>query len=191
MTAPSPDRPVHALWRRLDVPGHDSCELVKMPDGYLLEGVALFLDARGPARIDYAVECDVAWGSRRGHLRATIGTARAEMRIQREASGEWSLNGALVPGLGDCLDLDFGFTPATNLLQTRRIALAIGASADVPAAWIEPPARSLVRLPQRYQRIGALAYRYDAPTSNYSETLEMDPSGFVRHYPGLWVLEAG
>lgn len=181
---------LQALWRRLDVPGHDVCALVTDGTGYRIDGVAVYLDARGPARIEYAVDCDGAWQSQGGHIRAAIGPSRQELRITRHATGVWTLNGDAVAGLYDCVDLDYGFTPATNLLQTRRIGLGVGDAADVPAAWIEPPTLALTRLPQRYERIADDRYRYDSPTAGYHETLEMHDSGFVRTYPGLWVLES-
>jgi hypothetical protein len=179
-----------ALWRRLDVPGHDYCQVSAYPSGYRLEGVAVYLDALGAARIDYAVECDARWRSLAGQVRASIGADRWDVRIVREPDGGWTLNDVAVPGLEDCEDLDYGFTPATNLLQTRRLALAVGDAADAPAAWMEPPGLTLTRLPQRYERIAEDRYRYDSPAAGYHETLEMHDSGFVRTYPGLWVLES-
>jgi hypothetical protein len=62
------------------------------------------------------------------------------------------VNSAAVPGLDGCIDLDFGFTPATNLLHLRRTGLAEGQEADVNVAWFDVPAGALTMLPQRYKR---------------------------------------
>ena len=35
--------------------------------------------------------------------------------------GDWKLNDVPVPELAHCVDLDLGFTPATNLMQLRRL----------------------------------------------------------------------
>jgi len=85
--------------------------------------------------------------------------------------------------------LDLGFTPATNLSQLRRIALAEGQAADVPVAWLDVATGSLVALPQRYERRTASTYWYEAPSVGYADLLEVAPSGFVRRYPGLWEAE--
>jgi hypothetical protein len=37
-------------------------------------------------------------------------------------SGVWRLNDLEISGLDECVDLDLGFTPATNLLPIRRLA---------------------------------------------------------------------
>ena len=41
-------------------------------------------------------------------------------------------NGEVVPGLESSVDLDLGFTPATNALQIRRLALAVGQLLHAP-----------------------------------------------------------
>jgi hypothetical protein len=87
------------------------------------------------------------------------------------------------------VDLDFGFTPATNMPQLRRFNLADGETADVNIAWYDFGVERLVVLPQIYRRIDARSYAYDSPTGNYRATLEVAPSGFVQLYPELWVME--
>ncbi|MDX1932545.1 MAG: putative glycolipid-binding domain-containing protein [Capsulimonadales bacterium] len=134
--------------------------------------------------------CDRKWITRSGNVRGRIAERTWELRIEHRTDGEWRWNGTPVPGLSDCRDLDFGFTPATNLLQMRRTTLAIGESADLPVAWLDLPEASLALLPQRYERLSATTYRYEAPTVGYSGVLEMNDSDFVRTYPGLWELDA-
>lgn len=95
-----------------------------------------------------------------------------------------------MPALGHCLDLDFGFTPATNLLQLRRLALQPGQAADAPAAWLDVATGTLRRLPQRYERRTEYSYWYEAPSVGYAGLLEILPSSFIRRYPGLWEAEA-
>ena len=50
--------------------------------------------------------------------------------------------------------------------------------------------RSLIELPQYYERRGEASYWYEAPTVPYRALLEIAPSGFVESYPGLWRLVA-
>lgn len=177
------------LWRRLDAPGHDACRLVRAAGGWRLEGTAVFRHQGEPARLGYGAECDGAWRSRRGEVRGWLGGRTVEHAIERTGAGEWTLDGAPVPGLGECLDLDLGFTPATNLLALRRLALAVGAAADAQAAWLDVAAGTLSPLPQRYQRRSETAYGYRAPRFGYAAVLEVDGDGFVRRYPDLWEAE--
>jgi hypothetical protein len=170
------------------VPGHDACRLVRTPTGHAIEGAAVFRDARGVAALRYAVACDVRWRARRGRVTGWAAGRPVDARIERTRAG-WTMAGDVVPRVADCLDLDFGFTPATNLLTLRRLALPIGGRAAFPVAWFDPGARTLVRLPQVYERVGAASYRYASPTTGYRAVLRIGPSGFVRLYPRLWAAE--
>ncbi len=175
-----------ALWRRLDTPGHDACRLAPADGGWRLHGTAVLLHEGEPARLDYHVRCDARWRTERGHIRGFIGARALDWRIVREPGGTWSVNGAAVPGLEGCVDLDVGFTPATNLTLMRRVALAPGQAAEVTVAWIDAPDGVLQPLPQRYERRSEHTYWYESPTSGYTALLEMTPAGFIRRYPGLW-----
>jgi len=177
------------LWRRLDTPGHDWCRLSQSDEGWRLEGSAVFRHDLGPARIDYFVSCDRSWKCRSGRVDGYIGDQSWHVRVDRTEAGSWRLDGAYVRGLEVCLDLDLGFTPATNVLQLRRAGLDVGEAADVPVAWLDLPEASLVLLPQRYERRDASSYWYEAPTVGYSGLLELDASGFARSYPQLWLME--
>jgi hypothetical protein len=177
------------LWRRLDTPGHDACRLVERPGGYKLRGAAVFLRGQGPALVNYSLVCDAGFRTQHGRVRGWLGDKRFRFHIERDAAGRWTCNGAIVEGLDDCIDLDYGFTPATNLAPIKRLGLRIGESAEAPAAWLNIPEGTLERLPQRYERRGPDCYWYEAPAVGYAALLEMTPAGFTRLYPGLWPLE--
>ena len=150
-----------------------------------MRGTAIFKADPGSAHIAYGVELDHDWRAQAGHVHGEIGEASIAHHMTYSRGG-WSLNGTPVAGLAHLRDLDFGFTPATNMPALRRAALAQGQSADLPAAWfdLEPP--GLAELPQHYRRQSQTQYDYHSPTAGYRAILELAPSGFVRVYPGLW-----
>jgi uncharacterized protein len=178
------------LWRRIDGPGHDACQLSRHEGGWKLEGTAVSRLGGLPACLTYTAACDASWRAQWGQVSGWIGERSVEFAIERLAEGQWTLNGVAVPGSEDCLDLDFGFTPSTNLLQLRRLALAEGQGADAPAAWLDVATGALDVLVQRYERRSSTTYWYEAPRFRYAELLEVDSSGFIRRYPGLWEAEA-
>ena len=177
----------HALWKRLDTPGHDAAFLLAADDGFELRGTAVFQSAQGPARIAYRIELDLGWSVRAGRVTGELGTQIIAHDIRRDDAG-WRLDGAAVDSLAHLHDLDFGFTPATNMTALRRVGLEVGQEADLPAAWfdVETTQPRLVELPQRYERRSENAYFYRSPSAGYEAVLEMAPSGFTRLYPGLW-----
>jgi hypothetical protein len=179
-----------ALWRRLDVPGHDACKLERSGDGWQIEGAAVFLHDGAPAQLRYRVACDRGWRTTEGEIRGWAGALRVAFLVARSSAGVWTVNGEVVAGMERCSDLDLGFTPATNLLQIRRMGLAVGQSADCPVAWLDAPGGELEILPQWYERRTETSYWYEAPAACYSGLLEVDANGFVRRYPGLWESES-
>jgi hypothetical protein len=177
------------LWRRLDVPGHDACRLVHERERWRLEGVAAFRENRAIAQIAYRVTCDNHWRALDAHVHGSLGSTTLDVGVRRSASGVWILNGEAVPDLKECVDIDLGFTPATNALQIRRIALEIGQAADVPVAWLDVATRTLSVLEQRYERRSETEYWYEAPRFDYSGVLVVNSTGFPTVYPGLWEQE--
>lgn len=172
------------FWRTLYAPGHDVARLVPTADGRRLSGTALWVQDGRPARLDYAVDLAADWTTREGRISGFVGDTAVDRHIVR-ADGRWSLDGTPLPELDDLVDLDFGFTPATNMQQLRRVGLQIGQEAEVPAAWIDFEG-GLSRLPQTYRRTGEETYAYASPTTGYAETLVIAPDGFAREYPTLW-----
>lgn len=177
------------LWRRLDVPGHDACALEETGEGWRLHGAAAFLHEGVPACLDYEVFCDAAWKGVAGTVRGWIGAETIDFEVARETDGAWTVNGEIVADLEGCVDLDLGFTPATNLSQIRRIALEVGEGTAVPVAWLDPSTGNLEVLHQRYERRSGGAYWYEAPRFRYAALLEVAPVGFVLRYPDLWQAE--
>ena len=176
-----------AAWIRLDRPGRDAALLRSNEGGWLLQGAAAFDHEAGSAAVAYRVEANARWETRRGIISGLLGDKTIQHEIERDNTG-WRLDGVRTEGLEGPVDLDYGFTPATNMLQLSRIALKPGESADVPVAWLDLDSASLIELPQSYERRGEASYWYEAPTVPYRALLEIAPNGFVQCYPGLWRL---
>ena len=174
------------LWRRLDQPGHDSCRLLARRGGWRLTGAAVFLDAGQPCHFHYEVDASTGWRARRARVRGYLGERAVDVRIHATAAGAWRLDGHAVHGLAGCVDLDLAFTPATNLLVLRRLALEVGQGAEAPAAYLRFPELDLVRLPQSYVRVSREEYAYRSPSTGYAGTLIVQDSGAVEEYPGLF-----
>lgn len=176
-----------ALWRRLDKPGHDAVLLIESGDGWSLSGTAVYRDDAGPAAVHYTVELDRGWRTRRGTVRGFVGERVFDHAIRREADG-WHLDGKHV-GLGHLLDLDYAFTPATNLQHLRRVSPAVGSTVDIPVCWFDVDFETLVELPQTYTRRDDNTYDYVAPSVPFEGTLVFAENGFARRYVDVWAME--
>jgi uncharacterized protein len=96
-----------------------------------------------------------------------------------------------VPELAGALDVDLGFTPATNTQPIRRIGLEVGESASVRSAWLRFPELRLEPLEQTYTREAEQSFRYRALVDGepFIARLDTDAFGRVLRYEGLWEAE--
>ena len=179
------------LWRRLDRPGHEAARLVFHAPFWQLTGTAVFAEGAVPCRLEYQVTCDPSWRTRHAQLTGWFGTRRIVCTISADAQQRWRLDGRESNAVEGCLDLDLSFSPATNLLPVRRLALPVGQAAPVRAAWLRFPECRLEPLDQRYHRIDTERYRYEsgAGAETFRAELRVTPAGFVAEYSGLWIAE--
>ena len=150
------------LWRRLDRPGHEAARLVFHAPFWQLTGTAVFAEGAVPCRLEYQVTCDPSWRTRHAQLTGWFGTRRIVCTISADAQQRWRLDGRESNAVEGCLDLDLSFSPATNLLPVRRLALPVGQAAPVRAAWLRFPECRLEPLDQRYHRMDTERYRYES-----------------------------
>jgi hypothetical protein len=173
------------LWRRVDAPGHESARVAARDGGWQLAGSSVFAHEGRPVRLDYAIACDAAWHTRSARVTGWIGAREVDVQIAVEA-GRWRLGGAECPPVAGCVDLDLNFSPSTNLLPIRRLALAPGQEAEVRAAWLRFPSLTLEPLDQRYRRLDATTYHYESGGGAFVRTLTVDAAGFVIRYPDFF-----
>ncbi|MEW5926557.1 MAG: putative glycolipid-binding domain-containing protein [Gemmatimonadota bacterium] len=177
------------LWRRLDVPGHDFARLSPREGGWLLAGTALFAHDGLPCRLDYRVLCDAAFRTESATVEGWAGREPVRHHLAADADRRWRLDGVEQPQVEGCIDVDLGFTPATNLLALRRLDLPVGAAAEVRSAWLDFPGFAMEPLPQTYHRTAELAYAYESHGAAFTAELRVNAAGFVVDYPGLWLEE--
>jgi hypothetical protein len=176
------------LWRRLDTPGHDTCRLEQEQTGWSLHGTAIFRHRSGPVSLSYSVQCDLRWKTLSGRVNGIAGDQHVDYFVSHQGKG-WSLNGEEVPGLEHLVDLDLSFTPATNLLQLRRVSILKNEPVQLPVAWLDFDTGRLTELKQTYQRRADMEVWYEAPSVGYKGLFALEPNGFIRHYPNLWEAE--
>ena len=154
-----------------------------------MSGLALISHDNTPTYIGYDVECDVAWHSLRCTVKASVGEEHMNLDIRRQGK-RWMVNGMDVAEVSGAEDIDLSFSPATNLLPIRRLALKVGDSGTISAAWVRFPEFRLELLEQTYTRLDDATYRYESGGGKFRCDLKVDGSGLVLDYPGLWSAES-
>ena len=178
------------LWRGFVLPGHETCRLFSQNSLWHVEGTAVFIHEKQPVRLNYQIICDTAWQTLSAEVEGWLGNSDIRIEIKTDPTHHWWLNGIEQPAVMSCIDLDLNFSPSTNLLPIRRLSLAVGEAADITAAWLRFPDFKLEPLPQRYSRLEETIYRYESAGGQFVADLNVNRSGFVLDYPGLWQSEA-
>lgn len=174
------------LWRRIDVEGMDACAFGMHGDGYMVSGTALYQHGNEPAKLDYRVCCNADWSSQSAWVGGWIGSVAKEFSVSRDHAGAWSIDGEDISEVSGLLDIDLGFTPATNTNAIKRVGLAIGEEVETTAVWLDTEEWRFKPLRQVYRRLSETEYAYCSPSHNYSANLVTDAFGIIRQYPQLW-----
>ncbi len=186
MQAARPSLPRRVVWRRLDVEGMDACAFDPDRSGHILSGAALCVEDAEPARFEYRVSCDSDWASRSARVTGWQGAARREVSLSRDPRGIWTVDGHEIDWATGLLDIDLGFTPATNTNAIKRLGLAIGDEVETTAIWLDAGDWRVKPLRQAYRRLSETEFLYLSPDHDYSARLVVDDFGIVRLYPRLW-----
>ena len=178
--------PITVLWRRIDVEGMDGCTFDLSGDGYVISGTAIYLDGIEPAKFDYTVACNADWSSQSASVSGWLGQHRKEFTLSRGPNDVWTIDGEVKNGLSGLVDIDLGFTPATNTNAIRRLGLAVGEDVETTAVWLDTESWCFKPLRQVYRRLSDTEIAYCSPAHDYAATLVTDGFGIVRRYPHLW-----
>jgi uncharacterized protein len=178
------------IWRRLDVEGSDRCRLVSTTagdeTGHLIEGEAWSEEGGVRLHWSYAVTCAPDWSTLSARVEGRAGDRPVMFVVARKEEGGWYLDGARLDFADDLLDVDLGFTPATNTNAIRRLNLAVGERVETTALWFDTEDFTFKRLMQVYHRVGRDAYDYASPAHGFHARLRVNALGQVIDYPALW-----
>jgi hypothetical protein len=175
-------------WRRLDGSGREEARIEQTPAGWRLTGQLEAEEASLRAQLTYAIDCEADWRTRRAVVTGSAAGAKVRFELTADGAGHWMLNGEPLTLVQGALDIDLGFTPATNLLPIRRLDLAIGDGAKVRTAWLRFPELRVEQLEQWYRREAARVFRYEALVDGerFQARLDTDEFGRVLLYERLW-----
>ncbi len=170
--------------------GMDACRIHAVAQGWAIEGTAVFGDDENAvANLSYRLLCESDWRTREAEVRGWIGDRDWHLQLSRRPDGIWMANDRPIDLAGGLLDVDLGFTPATNTNAIRRLDLGIGEKTETTAVWLDTSDWTVKPLAQTYERVSQNAYAYTSPQHGYEAELQVDAFGIVLDYPGLWKAE--
>jgi hypothetical protein len=184
--------PASAAWQhRKARAGFEAVFIAPHRDGLRAVGATSAVEAGLPWIVSYEIELAPDWTTRSASVASRSERGRCQARLETDGAGRWLVDGARVPALDGCLDVDLESSALTNALPVRRLELAVGGEAEAPAAYVRALDLRVERLEQRYVRLrdGARGprYRYVAPAFDFTCLLTYGDDGLVDDYPGIAV----
>jgi len=176
------------LWTPWAGPGLEHLRLVQHDGLILADGLLIGVAEEGgqPFRAHYTIQCDARWHVRELRI-DMLDAANRRLDLMSDGAGHWADDtGQLLPGLAGCFDVDISATPFTNTLPIRRLALPLGAAADITVVYIDLPALTAQPAMQRYTRLPGDRYRFEARGNGFTADLLVDADGLVLDYPDLF-----
>jgi uncharacterized protein len=184
--------PAAAAWRHQDA--RHGFEVVfprAEAGGYRFDGHSTAVEDGVAWSVGYEIVLDRSWATRAAHVVGRSARGESEVRLARDASGSWRVDGRPAPQLDGCEDVDLEASAFTNAFPVHRLALSVGARADAPAAYVRAPGLEVERLEQSYARLpdegGRSRYDYASPSFDFAAVLVYDEVGLVLDYPGIAV----
>jgi hypothetical protein len=154
--------------------------------GHRLSGTTLILHKGTRAQIDWMVAVRSDWSTRSASI--DIPALAASFEVEVTDRQKWTINGDDRPDLEGCIDIDLGWTPSTNTLPIRRLALATGMPRTILVAWLQWPELRFVPAEQIYTKHGDDRWTY--ASGEFSADLLVDEQGMVIDYGDLPIWRA-
>ena len=171
------------LWLSSELQSAEYCIVAPGLYGATVESTTLLPYRDLPARIDYSISTSPAWVTQQVRIELAAGDLRRTVGLVQNEG--WLVDGTPRPDLDGCVDVDLGWTPATNLLPLRRVPLEDGQSMTTIAAWVRFPELDIVPSHQTYTRLARDRVLYQSAT--FEAELVVTPDGIVTTYgAGLW-----
>jgi hypothetical protein len=177
---------VHINWHCAQLASAEHCTLSTDRDGYRFVGVVVSPLDDVPSHIEYSLVVDRRWRTRRAHATIATSLGRREIEILARTNGGWDVDGVPMSDLVDCDDVDLGWTPSTNTIPIRRLALEVGESRTITAAWIRYPELDVVPNVQRYSRLATNHWLYQAGAYEFELVVDVATGLVLEYGDDLW-----
>jgi uncharacterized protein len=169
--------------------GFEVAFFVRADERVSVEGTTTAVEGGEAWTVQYAIALGPGWQTMSARITGRSAAGRHETVLERDGRARWQVDGAHLPALDGCFDVDLESSALTNAFPVHRLGLEVGEEAEAPAAYVRALDLSVERLEQNYLRLpdadGHQRYRYRAPAFDFECELVYDEWGLVLDYPGI------
>ncbi|HSK06705.1 MAG TPA: putative glycolipid-binding domain-containing protein [Acidimicrobiia bacterium] len=152
--------------------------------GYRFTGTTLIRREGIRVEIDYVVDTGPDWSTRSARIDIPAVATLFEVEVSHDR--RWVIDGDHRPDLDGCVDIDLGWTPATNTLPIRRLRFKRGIPVTTRVGWLKWSELVFMPAEQTYTKQGEGGWTY--ASGEFSADLVVDELGVVVDYgdPPIW-----
>jgi len=174
----------HAVAWATDIGGDDG-------SGRLVESVSIQWDNEAwtvsgrlvDARAEYVLRLSPVWRVRQFLLFRDL--PEPDLWLATDGHGRWGeMNGAHRTDLDGCDDVEILGATFPVTVPLRRLPLAVGDAAELPAITVDVETLAVVPAQRRYARLGPRRWRRWRSETDATDEFEVDDHGLVLTHPG-------
>ena len=158
--------------------------LFPVSERHRLSGTTLILHDGIRVEIAYTVDANPDWSTH--HASVDIPALATSFDVRVGPGDRWFIDGHHRADLDGCIDIDFGWTPATNTLPIRRLRFTTGTPRTIRAVWLKWSELLFVPAEQTYTKRRDDRWTYES--GDFAADLAVDEHGVMLTYgdPPIW-----
>jgi uncharacterized protein len=141
-------------------------------------------------KVEYHIRTNEYWQTVLLELTSQVSNNTQMTTFEGDGKGIWTFNGKEAEQFIGCIDVDIAVTPFTNTLPIRRLQLQQGQSQQIQVIYCDLLNQVIKPVSQNYTRLSNNEYHYENIPNDFEATIQVDESGLVVDYPGLFVRTA-
>jgi hypothetical protein len=141
-------------------------------------------------QVEYQIKTNPSWQTVQFQVKSQHSNQTDLHRFESDGKGNWLSNGKQCKQFEGCIDIDIPLTPFTNTLPINRLQLKHNEEHQIKVIYLDLLEQQVKPVYQKYKRLSDTEYHYQNVPNDFEATIEVDASGLVVKYPGLFTRTA-
>lgn len=174
------------VWENKEKFGCEYLKLTIKNTAILIESTVIYLEDDSPIQIDYWVELDRSWKTKKVSIKVRGGES---LHLISNDKGEWfDQHGDRKDELKGVIDIDISATPFSNSLPINRFDWKPSQKRQFEMIYISVPELKIERIEQTYTYVeGKKKTRtFNYQCRDFESLISVDEKGFVIDYPQVF-----
>lgn len=178
------------LWQGIAFPSLEHFSLQEKEDYYIVASKIIGSHQQKIYSASYRLIINKQWEINEFLIDSEVNAVKNTL-TGRKIDTNWEINHTVHPNFKGFQYIDISLTPFTNTLPINNLQLEIGDSKEIDIMYVDMINSDIKPVRQRYTRTDLHEYLYENIVSEFTARIQVDESGLVLTYPGLFEKIAG